>query len=55
MWGSDKRYGWVGVALPLGVQTDHVAEAMDSLQNTKLVKERGVLKVSLEGDSLNII
>lgn len=58
-WGGVTRdsqgHGSAGVALTLEIQTNHVIEAMAALQTTKIAKEKGVTKLWLEGDSLNII
>ena len=46
----------IGVmAIPIGVQTNHIAEASATLYGLSLAKSLSLSKVWLEGDSLNIV
>lgn len=42
-------------AIPIGIHTNHVAEASVALHGFMLAKNKNYRKVWLEGDSLNII
>lgn len=43
------------VVIPIGVQTNHVMEAMDLLQTLKIIKKEMAQNVWIEGDSTNIL
>lgn len=43
------------VALPLGIQTNHFVEVVVAYHGIKLAREKGVSKLLVKGDSLNII
>ena len=52
---NEESYTIGAMAIPIGVQTNHIEEASATLYGLSLAKSLNLSKVWLEGDSLNIV